>query len=90
MYWVRPGDRTATAERRVPLAEAPPVLTGEEALLGAAGARRADPAIRRDLSRMSGVAVLTEGLLEGLIAARPGNVPGLPAPERRGSRPLGQ
>lgn len=94
MYWVRPGDRgaatTATAERRPVRDEAPPVRTGEEALLSAAGARRADPSIRRDLSRMPGIAVLPEGMLESLIAAGPGNVPGLPAPERRGSRPLGE
>lgn len=90
IYWVRPGADVARQETRPRYEEPPPVRTGEDAILRAAGARQADENIRQDLRRGPGYAVLPPALLERLLALNAGSIEGVPRPARAQSVPLGR
>jgi hypothetical protein len=88
VYWIRPGtEDPARASRAVVAPSPPPVRSGEEAILRAAGA--ADPTIREQLARAPGVAVLPDRALERLLASGTGAVPGAEPARRRGATPVG-
>lgn len=91
VYWVRPGSETPAqqAPRAGIVPEPPPIRSGEDAILRAAGATAADPTIREQLARAPGIAVLPDRVLEGLLASGSGAAPGAEPAQRRQSRPIG-
>jgi hypothetical protein len=91
VYWVRPGSEAPAqqAPRAGIVPAPPPIRSGEDAILRAAGATAADPNIREQLARAPGIAVLPDRALEGLLASGSGAAPGAEPAQRRQSRPLG-
>ena len=90
VYWVRPGADGPRQNDRARYEEPPPVRSGEDAILRAAGARQADANIRQDLSRGPGYAVLPPRGLETVLALSAGSTQGVPKPVRESSRRLGE
>lgn len=88
VYWIRPGsENPAQGSRAVVAPEPPPIRSGEDAILRAAGA--ADPTIREQLARAPGIAVLPDRALERLLASGTGAVPGAEPAQRLGATPIG-